>query len=255
MNLANNLQLLRKEKGITQEQAAAVFGVSAQSVSKWETGVTCPDITLLPAIAEYYQVSIDELLGYKPLSSLNNIYLQINAFLENIKDDGELIDAIYRINRLSATTTSKQKDRKQTIDKLISGKNTNSCSMLQTYGDEFGGVIIHDQNSILVSSFKDYPELNISQIRDIYETLSRFADINTLKVLSAFFKGNPNIHQGKTLKEIEEDTKLTKQEIYHAMNNLDVCLNEEAKDERWFVTHQETLPLLMLLSMGCTLFK
>lgn len=58
---------LRKEKGIGQQELAEVLGVSFQSVSKWETGATMPDITLLPGIAEYFNVSVDELLGLKPL--------------------------------------------------------------------------------------------------------------------------------------------------------------------------------------------
>lgn len=58
---------LRKNKGIGQQDLADVLGISFQSVSKWETGTTMPDITLLPSIAEYFNVSIDELLGIKPL--------------------------------------------------------------------------------------------------------------------------------------------------------------------------------------------
>lgn len=58
---------LRKNRGIGQQDLADVLGVSFQSVSKWETGITLPDITLLPSIAEYFNVSVDELLGLKPL--------------------------------------------------------------------------------------------------------------------------------------------------------------------------------------------
>lgn len=58
---------LRKEKGIGQQDLADKLGVSFQSVSKWETGTTMPDITLLPSIAEYFNVTVDELLGLKPL--------------------------------------------------------------------------------------------------------------------------------------------------------------------------------------------
>lgn len=58
---------LRKDKGIGQQDLADVLGVSFQAVSKWETGITMPDITLLPSIAEYFNVSVDELLGLKPL--------------------------------------------------------------------------------------------------------------------------------------------------------------------------------------------
>lgn len=58
---------LRKSMGIGQHDLADVLGVSFQSVSKWETGTTMPDIALLPSIAEYFNVSVDELLGLKPL--------------------------------------------------------------------------------------------------------------------------------------------------------------------------------------------
>ncbi len=58
---------LRKEKGVGQQDLANHLSVSFQAVSKWETGTTMPDITLLPCIAEYFHVTIDELLGLKPL--------------------------------------------------------------------------------------------------------------------------------------------------------------------------------------------
>lgn len=60
---------LRKNKGVTQSELADFLGVSFQSVSKWENGITMPDISLLPMISEYFQVSVDEILGLKPLSN------------------------------------------------------------------------------------------------------------------------------------------------------------------------------------------
>ncbi len=68
---------LRKQKQIGQQELAEVLGVTYQSVSKWETGITMPDITLLPAIAEYFHVSVDELLGLKPLRKQQ--YIQRNT--------------------------------------------------------------------------------------------------------------------------------------------------------------------------------
>ncbi|MDW2797714.1 methyltransferase domain-containing protein [Clostridium boliviensis] len=64
---------LRKNKGISQQELADVMGVAYQTVSKWETNVTFPDITLLPQLAQYFDVSVDELLGLKPLPSLTYI--------------------------------------------------------------------------------------------------------------------------------------------------------------------------------------
>lgn len=60
--IGNNILLLRKSKGITQEQLAKFVGVSTQAVSKWECGGT-PDTELLPLIADYFSVSIDCLFG------------------------------------------------------------------------------------------------------------------------------------------------------------------------------------------------
>lgn len=56
----------RKEMGVTQEQVAQYIGVSKAAVSKWEKGLSYPDITLLPKLATYFNLSIDALLGYEP---------------------------------------------------------------------------------------------------------------------------------------------------------------------------------------------
>ncbi len=65
--MGKRIMQLRKEKGYTQEQLAEMMGVSAQAVSKWENDVSCPDISILPQLAEKLGVSTDELLGVKPI--------------------------------------------------------------------------------------------------------------------------------------------------------------------------------------------
>ncbi len=56
------LKDLRKEKGITQEQLAEELGVSGRTISRWETGKNMPDISLLVEIAEFFDVSIPEVI-------------------------------------------------------------------------------------------------------------------------------------------------------------------------------------------------
>ncbi len=63
ININKNICQLRKAAELTQEALANKLGVSYQAVSKWENGLSCPDITLLPKIAEIFDVSIDALFG------------------------------------------------------------------------------------------------------------------------------------------------------------------------------------------------
>ena len=63
MNLGKNIYDLRKSRNVTQEQLAAELGVTAAAVSKWETGNTLPDVLMVCAIADFFDVTTDELLG------------------------------------------------------------------------------------------------------------------------------------------------------------------------------------------------
>lgn len=72
MNFSENLSRLRKEKGIKQEALANDMKVSRQTVSKWENGTAMPDLKKLTAIAEYFGITMDELLGFTSPSGEKN---------------------------------------------------------------------------------------------------------------------------------------------------------------------------------------
>ena len=63
--IGKRIASLRKEKGLSQEELAGMLGLSGQAVSKWENDQTCPDISLLPQLANILEVSVDELLSGK----------------------------------------------------------------------------------------------------------------------------------------------------------------------------------------------
>lgn len=73
INLGRILIENRHKRGITQDKVAEYIGVSKASVSKWETGAAYPDITLLPRLASYFNISIDELMGYEPQMTKEDI--------------------------------------------------------------------------------------------------------------------------------------------------------------------------------------
>lgn len=66
INIARTIVTKRREKGMTQEELAEFMGVSKASVSKWETGQSFPDIALLPKLASFFNISIDELMDFRP---------------------------------------------------------------------------------------------------------------------------------------------------------------------------------------------
>jgi transcriptional regulator with XRE-family HTH domain len=84
---------LRKNSDLTQEQTAEIFHVSPQSVSRWETGVNYPDIELLPHIAGFFKVTVDELLGTEAIKSEEKI-AKYTKDIRNLLNSGKLDDAI-----------------------------------------------------------------------------------------------------------------------------------------------------------------
>lgn len=62
--IAQNLSVLRKHHGYSQEDVAEKIGVSRQAVAKWETGETTPDLVNCDALADLYNVSVDDLLHF-----------------------------------------------------------------------------------------------------------------------------------------------------------------------------------------------
>lgn len=65
MELKDSIRQRRRARGMTQEQLAEAMNVSAAAVSKWENGQSTPDITMLAALADYFEVSIDALVDYQ----------------------------------------------------------------------------------------------------------------------------------------------------------------------------------------------
>ena len=79
IKLGERIRELRRRDGRTQETLAAALGVTAQAVSRWEKGACCPDVEMIPSIANYFGVSIDELFGYD-----NEREKKIDALAEHI---------------------------------------------------------------------------------------------------------------------------------------------------------------------------
>ena len=79
------LKTLRKRANLSQNAFAEAMNISQQSVSKYENGERFPDISLLVQMADFFQVSLDELVNHVPLEKDTNSFLQIN----NLNDENQ----------------------------------------------------------------------------------------------------------------------------------------------------------------------
>ena len=83
MKLAENLKFFRKKSGISQEELAEICQVSRQAIAKWENGESIPTLENLVFLADYYKISLDELVGRK----VYNNYKQIKEYLLKFSSD------------------------------------------------------------------------------------------------------------------------------------------------------------------------
>jgi len=108
-HLAYNLRKLRLDKHLTQEQAAASLGVSAQSVSRWETCATMPDVMLLPQIASLYGVLVDEL--FRPAAQgYDNNAQRLLAVYERTHKPEDFLAAVQEFEKLIRVGTATADD-------------------------------------------------------------------------------------------------------------------------------------------------
>lgn len=81
LDLGTKIRQLRRQDGRTQEALAEALGVTSQAVSRWESGGSYPDMNLIPSIANYFGISIDELFGYE-----NERSHKINVLVARIEE-------------------------------------------------------------------------------------------------------------------------------------------------------------------------
>lgn len=96
LKINEQIAFLRRQKGITQEELAHAMGVTNQAVSKWESAVCSPDIQLLPGLAAFFGVSVDELLGYQTPDTMEDLVLKIKS-LFSAMPKGEAFNGAFRL--------------------------------------------------------------------------------------------------------------------------------------------------------------
>ena len=143
-SIGEQIIAFRKKKGWTQEQLAGFLGVTYQAVSKWETGISYPDIMLLPKIAELFEITIDCLFGIGAKSSEKQ-QKESRQYSEQIEflpweDDGIIRVGVFDGKKLL------WKNEKQSTDKQVQVYLKGEVKNVVNYGnvicDEVKGDII-----------------------------------------------------------------------------------------------------------------
>ncbi len=146
INFSAKISHLRKAKGLTQEELAKILGVTNQAVSKWERGECCPDIELLPQIAEVFKCSIDSLFGIdKAFVDTGNTYELCTEFPWH---DDDVIRGVVCKGRKILSIKDGVMD-KFTFEFIGNAKAVKSHCNLSVQGDVSGGC--NAGNSITVN--------------------------------------------------------------------------------------------------------
>ncbi len=96
ITLGKNIRALRKERKFTQEQLSEALGVTVGAVSKWESGACTPDISLIIALARFFETSVDVLLGYEWRSGGVK---QTQARILTLRDEKRFDEALAEMDR------------------------------------------------------------------------------------------------------------------------------------------------------------
>lgn len=91
--ISKNIRKYRKDRGLTQEQLAEAVGVTVGAVSKWESGLSNPDINLIVELADFFDTSVDVLLGYElRKNNVDKVAEHIKTLrMEKKYDEGKII--------------------------------------------------------------------------------------------------------------------------------------------------------------------
>ena len=101
LTLGEKIKSLRRHCARTQDDLATALGVTAQAVSRWEAGGSYPDMELIPSIANYFGISIDELFGYQNDRDrkIDAILQKIDSFHIRSRGDDDWVDECLAILR------------------------------------------------------------------------------------------------------------------------------------------------------------
>ena len=174
MEMGKEIRRLRNDRGLTQEGLAAALNVTAQTVSKWECGNSVPDVQMLPQIAVYFGVSIDQLFAMTPEQQMERI--------ENrIYDRGLFDEAEQRQLEAQLRAFGEKPELKGQAELLLAKLYNNQAEQYRLLAVEHGKAAVEetkgdsDAISELCNAWGSYmPDWNMRNHHALIEWLSEY---------------------------------------------------------------------------------
>lgn len=174
-NIGSVIARLRKNNEMTQEELALKIGVSAQTISKWETGNTMPDILLLPVITDIFDVTIDYLYGRDSKGTV--LPIERNNYSEKVYKEFVGI----AIRSFIDTETSLDVVREKTKEKIENLEKNPQCQLLVKYGEQ-GGLYANKDLGIVWRN-NNAESLTLLENEAVEEILTAFSEQAFRKIL------------------------------------------------------------------------
>lgn len=194
MNIGKQIKTLRLAKGVTQEELAEYLGVSFQAVSKWETQTSTPDITLLPNIAIFFGITIDELFqipNEAEFERIENMFWherRINSetfhhcvqFLEHVlQDDPKNVRAYICLAYLYNHRAKSDHELASEYAKKVLAINPSEKAGWVAYLEANNGVCgdeWYDNHFEVISYFKEFLKINPDNTLGLYGIIENLLD-------------------------------------------------------------------------------
>ncbi len=252
MKLNEQIAFLRRQRNMTQEELASALGVTNQAVSKWESSQCCPDIQLLPALAKLFEVSIDELMGYKEVDTFDNVYLKIKSLFQSSPEETVFRNA-FRLSILlhEAACTRGYKgyipwdaDKNHGLEERPHRWGYSACS-------EPEGTTVYTGNGIFIADGAIYQSPTPSQLRDLYMFLEGLADKTVLKVLYTLYDMTVNdLDSYVSSADIAVNSSLPENDVMKALEHIPVITKDSDNNKLLYRiegAYMHIPPLLLLL--------
>ena len=253
IKINEQIAFLRKQKGLTQEELASVLGVTNQAVSKWESAQCCPDIQLLPDIARLFDVSVDELLGYTPVSTTGDIVLSLRKRIESLPK-GEDFDFTFR---MAAALHTIILSKGMTADNMNPGWDTDDA--IEHAGNAEWGYSCCNipeitttmrHGAVFFSNNKNLTLMN-TNVRRIVSTIQPFRDVNNLKIAAALYQLTVHSEDAyTTIAQISDKSGLPPEKIQDCLEGeLAQFVIEKDGEERQFRFEGMYMNILPIISL------